>query len=303
VKPPDPFTARAATPDDAAAVAGLMNAVDCAYLEDPDEMSAVEVTERWARLDRERDTLILEDGDGTLAAVGTLDGRQDDALDLDGYVHPSHVGRGLGTFLLDWLEEEAAARGRPVARVSTLAADRAAVPLFTPRGFAPVRHFYRMLIDLDGPPPAPELPSGFELSLFRPGDEAVLHATLEEAFADHWGHQFESLDDWRQRVFGRDWWDPSLVHLVREGDEVAAACVNAIRFGVGWVGILGTRAPWRGRGLGRVLLLAAFDELYRRGEHRIGLTVDAGNETGATHLYESAGMRIAWQADIYEKRV
>jgi hypothetical protein len=28
-----------------------------------------------------------------------------------------------------------------------------------------------------------------------------------------------------------------------------------------------------------------------------------GNETGATHLYESVGMRVAWQADVYEKRM
>ena len=29
----------------------------------------------------------------------------------------------------------------------------AAVSLLTGRGFQPLRHFYRMVIDLDGPPP------------------------------------------------------------------------------------------------------------------------------------------------------
>jgi mycothiol synthase len=90
---------------------------------------------------------------------------------------------------------------------------------------------------------------------------------------------------------------------VREGDEVVAAEINALRYGYGWVGSIGTRRQWRGRGLGRVLLLAAFGEFYRRGERRIALAVDAGNETGATKLYESVGMRIAWQADVYEKHV
>ena len=66
---------------------------------------------------------------------------------------------------------------------------------------------------------------------------------------------------------------------------------------------LGTLEPWRGQGLGRALLLHAFGELYRRGERRVALAVDAGNETGATHLYESVGMRVAWQADVYEKRL
>jgi hypothetical protein len=51
------------------------------------------------------------------------------------------------------------------------------------------------------------------------------------------------------------------------------------------------------------LLLSAFREFYRRGQTRVALALDAGNDTGAPQLYESVGMRIAWQADVYEKRV
>jgi mycothiol synthase len=79
--------------------------------------------------------------------------------------------------------------------------------------------------------------------------------------------------------------------------------MSALRFGMGWIESLGTRSEWRGRGLGRALLLAAFGELYRRGQRRIGLAVDAGNETGATQLYRSVGMRVSWQADVWERRV
>ena len=86
---------------------------------------------------------------------------------------------------------------------------------------------------------------------------------------------------WQVTTFGTEWWDPSLVYLVREGDEIVAAEINALRFGMGWIGTLGTRRPWRGRGLGRALIRTAFAELYRRGQRRIGLAVDAGNETGA----------------------
>ncbi len=136
-----------------------------------------------------------------------------------------------------------------------------------------------------------------------PGEEEILHDVLEEAFAEHWGHEPRDLDTWRTTVFGQEWWDPSLAYLVREGDEVVAGSINAARFGMGWIESLGTRRAWRGRGLGPALLLLAFGELYGRGERRIGLGVDAGNETGATHLYESVGMRVAWQADVYEKRV
>ena len=124
---------------------------------------------------------------------------------------------------------------------------------------------------------------------------------VEEGFAEHWGHEPHDFEHWQTVNFGQPWFDPSLTYLVREGDQVVAAEINAIRFGNGWIGHLATLKPWRGKGLGRALLLEAFGELYRRGERRIALAVDAGNETGATHLYESVGMRIAWQADVYEK--
>jgi mycothiol synthase len=303
VRPPEPFDARPAALADAADVVALMQAFDRAHLEEPDEVGVSEVTDGWARLDLTRDTLLLHDVAGELVAAGTLEEEGKDVLDLDAYVRPQRAGLGLGGFLLDWLEDQARIRGRTVIRPAVLAADAAAKRLVAGRGFEPVRHFYRMLIDLDQPPPVPIWPAGFEVSTFAPGEEAILHAVTEDAFADHWGHEPRDLDDWQRTVFGRDWWDPSLVYLVRAGDEFVAAEINAVRFGVGWIGTLGTRQQWRGRGLGRALLQTAFGELYRRGEHRIGLAVDAGNETGATKLYESVGMRVAWQADVYEKLV
>ena len=55
------------------------------------------------------------------------------------------------------------------------------------------------------------------------------------------------------------------------------------------------------RGLGRALLLRAFQDFRARGFHEVGLGVDAASLTGATRLYESVGMRVTSQFDIYEK--
>ena len=300
---PEGFTLRPATPSDAAAVAELMNAFDRAYVEEPDTLDADDVAAWWSRIEPERDArLYIADG-GRLAGAATLSDRNQGTLDLDAYVLPEHAGRGLGGAMVDWLEEETTRRGLDRAQTAALTVDAAAGRLLHGRGYEPVRRFYRMAIDLDGPPPAPEWPEGFEVSTFRPGDEAILHAVTEEAFAEHWGHEARDLEHWRRHTFGAAWWDPSLVYLVREGDEVVAAELNAVRFGGGWVGTIGTRKPWRGRGLGRALLLEAFGEFHRRGESRVMLAVDAGNETGAIHLYESIGMRVVWQADVYEKRM
>ena len=300
---PDGFTSRPAAPHDAAAAAELMNTFDRAYLEEPDTVDADEVAGWWARIELERDSRFSFDGDGRLVAAATLYEREDRTLELDAYVHPDFTGRGLGGAAIEWLEEETHRRGLDAARAIALAADTAASRLIEARGFEPIRHFYRMSIVLDAAPSEPVWPEGFTVSTLQPGEEEILHAVTQETFAEHWGHEYRPFDEWRRHNIEREWWDPSLVHLVRRGDDVVAAEMNAIRFGSGWVNTIGTRRPWRGRGLGRALLLTAFGELYRRGQTRVALAVDAGNETGATQLYESVGMRIAWQADMWEKRV
>jgi ribosomal protein S18 acetylase RimI-like enzyme len=70
---------------------------------------------------------------------------------------------------------------------------------------------------------------------------------------------------------------------------------------MGWVRNLGVRRGWRGRGLARALLQHAFGAFYARGCTTIGLGVDAQSPTGATRLYQRAGMRVTEEYETYEK--
>jgi len=72
---------------------------------------------------------------------------------------------------------------------------------------------------------------------------------------------------------------------------------------LGYVHTLGVLRPWRRRGIALALLHHAFGELQRRGKKRVGLGVDAASLTGATRLYERAGMRPVRQSDLYEKEL
>ncbi len=90
--------------------------------------------------------------------------------------------------------------------------------------------------------------------------------------------------------------------MIRDGDEIAATVRNeANRNGGGYVGAIGVRRPWRGRGLARALLARTFNEFYERGQSRVTLGVDAQNPTGATQLYESIGMHAESEAIVFEK--
>jgi len=127
-----------------------------------------------------------------------------------------------------------------------------------------------------------------------------VHATIEEAFADHWGYVSRSPEDWEQAVLRSDGFDPALTFMAFDGAELAGVVVNRRR-DIAWVGQLAVRRAWRKRGLGLALLLHSFNAFYQRGERTVGLGVDAESLTGATRLYEKAGMRVTRRYDTYEK--
>ena len=173
------------------------------------------------------------------------------------------------------------------------------------RGYRRVRVFRELRIDLDAAREAPEWPHGLVADTFEVDrDAAAFHAAEQEAFADHWEFRPRDLTRWRRLHTETEQFDPSLWRVVRAGDEIVAGTIcEASRYGGGWVAVLFTRRPWRAQGVGRALLLDAFQKFRNRGEVSAGLGVDAENPTGAFRLYESAGMRPVMGWVMHEKEI
>ena len=260
--------------------------------------TAAEMREWWHRADLERDSWAFEE-DGGLVALAWL-AVDNDAAHATGLVAPSAQGRGYGTLLRDLVEERSTALRVRAIRQDTYESDALARLLFEARGYREVRRFYEMAIELTGPPPAPVWPEGITPASFRPQDARAFHAATGEAFRDEWGFVPMPFDEWKR--FRVDDTDTSLYFLAWDGDEVAGTirCEAGVRES-GFVGTLGVRPAWRGRGVGRALLLHAFGGFYERGERRVTLGVDSQNPTGATALYESVGMTVAAAAVVYER--
>src|SRR5919204_1209531 len=296
--PPESLTLRPATVDDAPAIDELITAADVA-VQGWSESSEGDVLQWWRMMDLERNSWVLQD-DGAIVAYGVAF-VHGEMLELDGFVHPAHQGRGLGAWLVARAEERVQELELQKLNTWALAADQSARRLFETFGLRELRRFYRMAIDFDGPPPGPQWPDGVRVETFEPEDARAFHAALGEAFEDEWHFVSMPFEEWHELRLVKDPdFDPTLWFIVRDGDEIAAVLRGEPdRSGAGFVGAIGVRKPWRKRGIALALLRHAFGEWYRRGKCRVTLGVDAENPTGATRLYERAGMHVAYEAVMY----
>jgi ribosomal protein S18 acetylase RimI-like enzyme len=217
-------------------------------------------------------------------------------------VRPEYQGTGLSTELLTRAEQYARDAGGSTLKAGMLAGNERAQALLESHGFREVRHFYRMQIDFDRPPSSPDPVDEITVAPFRPEDARAFHATINEAFAGDWGFHAMPFDEWKSHRLEAPETDTSLWFVAWDGGEPAGAIrCDGTKFGGGWVGALGVRKPWRGRGIGMALLRRAFAEFHSRGRAHVGLGVDAANPTGATRLYERAGMRVMSEDILFEK--
>ena len=309
---PAGYSLRNATWDDLLPVVQLIYAVCEQDGDTTIATSEEEMREIWEdpKLDMNTDTFVVTDSDGKVVGYEEFYNRSEHAsLIGDGYVHPKYLGRGIGTALLRALDErvrDEMGKADPELRVfirnSMAIGDTEAREMHENEDYQPIRFFWRMEIELDKAPPTPIFPAGIEL---RPFDEAA-HAELvyqanDEAFSDHWGHTTIDFTEWKRRTIESSEYAPELWSVAWDGDQIAGYAICRYRSGIGWIGSLGVRRTWRKKGLGLVLLYHSFNEFYKRGQMTIGLGVDASNPTGATRLYERAGMHIGSEYVTYEK--
>lgn len=242
-----------------------------------------------------------------------------------GCTHPAHTGRGIGTYLVAWAEAAArrfAARapaGQAV-RLRSFAnrSNTASQALLAALGYACVRHFLRMAIDFaeGAPPAAPAWPEGVRVRAFVPGqDDEPTYRVIRAAFRDSWDHSEQPYDEGLQRFqhfYQHDTaFDPSLWFLavVGAGADEHIVGTTFVRWSMPedaercWIRTIGVLRDWRRRGIAEALLRHALGEIYRRDRRKAALGVDSASPTGATRLYEKAGMHAveAKTETVWEK--
>lgn len=302
---------RPPTIEDLEIVHELMHAYDLAQYGEED-FTLGDLRTAWSSptFNFEEDERLVFDRTGQLVGSLHLEQRKFAKFFVTVRIQPGYSDPRLGDNLLRLAEtwaRERMSQAEPGVRVTLNSwmptTDRDSLQCYERAGFKEIRRYWRMEIELNEAPAAPEWPEGVELRSFVPGrDDRSVFEMTDTAFRDHWGHLPHEFDEWRHWTVERPDFDPSLWFIAYEGDQIAGGslCVDGA---LGWVDTLGILRPWRRKGLGLALLLHSFGEFYHRGRFKVGLGVDSQNLTGATRLYERAGMHIARETISYEKEL
>ena len=304
---------RPASIDDSPAIAALLTRCRQRYL--GRASSIAEATQHLAQpgSDPRLDTVVAVADDGHISGFGRVWLAEEAEVKCFVRVDPDATGRGIGTALLAQLERRAAELAREPQTELTLthwAADAAAPALLRARGFVESRFYLAMVVDLAGTQVAvPQLPDGVAVRIFEPGDEAELFEAFRDAFASHPGRvDKDSATWWRERRDNESAaFDPGLWLLAVDGATIVGFSLGLERVDAGaragYVGDVGVRAAWRGRGIGHALLARSLAEFQRRGLATAALDVDAENLSGALALYRKVGMEPRPAFTIWTKPI
>lgn len=210
--------------------------------------------------------------------------------------------------LVQTLLKLASLAGVPLLRLTVGKSAAWAQAAIQKASFERVRVIYRMLRPRGlKSPPARSVP-GITVRAMRPGEEGLVLDALNRAWSDTWNYHPITREMLERDLEGQR--EGMLLGVDDQTDEIVATChaifdatdTNADGGPRAWISNLTADPRWRGRGLGRALLVAGLRSLYERGAQSIGLGVDGGNAT-PVNLYRSVGFEVISETDVWEKQL
>ena len=250
------------------------------------------------------------ESDRALVALAAVWRRIDDAEgQADGQVeiHPAHRRPDIEDGVIRTLRSSAVELGDRPVTLGIVGRERQTwkAAMLARHGFVVDRAFHRMSRDLTEPIAAPMLPAGYEV---RPlADDTEVPAWCDaatEAFAGHYDAPRFEVDQRRRKMLTPEYVEATdLVAVGSDGRITGVAWSFRERMvdgaAGGHVNYVAVLPEHRGRGVARALLLASLHALHDLGLETAVLSVDAGNETNALRLYESAGFVKVDAALVY----
>ena len=260
-----------------------------------------EVQDEWHSPDLElsRDAVLFEI-DGALAAYAIVHRPGAYAV-----VAPEYEGRGVGTRLLEWVEQREREREADAHRQIAASTNVRARELLERAGYRQVRSYWRMARPLDRGVIAADPPPGVTLRQLDPDQDArALHALDAESFASNADYVPESFEMFVQEHLHAHDVAPDL-SLVAEDQNRIVGFLLARRWrheASGYVDLLAVAPGHQRRGIGTALLTHGFAAFADAGLVQAQLGVASDNPRGL-RVYEAAGMGPRFRFDVFERPI
>jgi len=255
----------------------------------------------------EQDLFVVEAAENI---VGYLDGAPE--LDigrviLDCFVHPDHRRKGLATKLIGYTTHRAKELGAKVAQVNIAQDNEAAKIILSKLGFGFVRRFLQLRLEMADVRGQGINQAALPCRHLQRGEEGKLTQIQNRSFAGTWGYNPNTVAEIIHNINLTDCC-PEDVILACEGDEIIGYCWTRLTYEKttderkGQIFMLGVAPDYRGREVGKGVLLAGLSYLNSKGVQVAELTVDSENKVACT-LYRSIGFKV-WASSLwYEKRI
>ena len=225
---------------------------------------------------------------------------------LDCWVHPEHRRKGLATKLFSYATHRAKELGAKVAHINITEDNVTAKSVLSKLGFEYIRRFLELRLDMAKIHWQDIDQAALECRYLQRGEEDKLTQIQNRSFAGTWGYNPSTVETITYRI-NQSNCSPEDVVLTCDGDKVIGYCWTeviyegeAISESRGRIFMLGVDPDYRGKGVGRTVLLAGLAHLKSKGLRVAELTVDSENKT-ACALYRSLGFEVWKNSTWYEK--
>lgn len=302
------YIVRRASKEDLQSIQSLVTACDIDDFNTGEFAMNIEDTWNFVSLE---DTCVVLNQSGLIVGYAFIEEIGKGRLDAYGFTHPECKGRGIGSLLLDFIEE----RGRTYIEnykredikyeLNNLIphTNRAAVNLLSSREYFFKRVHSIMSFNLESRPEKVDIPDYIEIrTCDTPEGEREIYEAYCDAFQgsnSFYPKPFEEwIEDKKKGNLDQGLWLMAYIEGVLAGFLMAEEEDNSI-----WVNLLGTKKFARRKGVGACLLKTMFLKAYERGCKNVSLSVDESNITNASKVYTDAGMKSVFQVGMYGKNI
>ena len=226
---------------------------------------------------------------------------------LNCWVHPEHRRQGLATKLLSYATHRAKELGAKAAHVNIPQDNTVAKSVLSRLGFRLIRRFLELRLDIPKVRWQDIDQATLRCRSLQRGEEDKLTQIQNRSFAGTWGYNPNTVEEIIYRTNLSNC-SPEDIVLAYEGDKPIGYCWTRLTYEAatgerkGQIFMLGVDPDYRGKGVGKGILLAGLSYLKSKGLQIAELTVDSRNKA-ACSLYWSVGFEVRASSLWYEKPV